>query len=703
MPALSLVTIASATLQAADIPLPPPTGMHPVGTVTYEWVDSARVDSMASPPAPRTVLVRIWYPARRVEGAASAPYVERIEGATTEWAQLHARVRAHAIARTPFLDASRRAPVIVFAPGRSTATFDYTSLGEDLASHGYVVVGVDSPHHSKVVRGDGSLAPILFPSMGPSTYPDGFDRAQEPMNHLVGADLRYAFQRLATLDRDDPILRGRLDLTRVAMAGHSNGGMAGSRACAEELACRAFLGIEGMQTRELRKHGVDRPYGLVYSEQTLAFDTLRIFTEMRLNPRAPFTLYRVNDAGHNSFTDLLLVRPALFSYPMPARRGVDVTRAIVRGFFDQYLLGREKTDALAAFPEVTIELYTPQQATVKAELFGEGVFSTGDYELPPTFTKDGRTAYFTVSTPQYGRIRWILETHRRGERWSEPTVAAFSGRYDDADPWISPDGNQLFFLSKRPIGPGSPPKRDLDIWVMNKQANGSWGEPRHLGSKVNGQGEEHYVTATTDGTLYIAAVRPDSRNLGDLYRVPFVNGEYGEPVNLGSTLNMPETHETTPYVAPDGSYLIFGSRGRPDSHGDLDLYITMRDSAGNWSAPRNLGPGVNSSAGELCPIVSPDGRYLYFTSLRSFIDGGPGDTANGRDLKRRLRSPGNGLGDTYRVPLAPILAAVGLRGAQVGRLLDSMVVAHARAQHQRRSSNQYSVVSVVSHQSVISH
>ena len=106
-----------------------------------------------------------------------------------------------------------------------------------------------------------------------------------------------------------------------------------------------------------------------------------------------------------------------------------------------------------------------------------------------------------------------------------------------------------------------------------------------------------------------------------------------------------------------------GSRGRPDSQGDLDLYITVRDSAGNWSAPRNLGPGVNSSAGELCPLVSPDGRYLYFTSLRSFIDGGPGDTANGRDLKRRLRSPGNGLGDTYRVPLAPILAAAGVRGS----------------------------------------
>ena len=132
-------------------------------------------------------------------------------------------------------------------------------------------------------------------------------------------------------------------------------------------------------------------------------------------------------------------------------------------------------------------------------------------------------------------------------------------------------------------------------------------------------------------------------------------------MNLGSTLNAPETHETTPYISPDGRYMIYGVRGRPDSFGDLDLYITVRDSSGQWSAPRNLGAGVNSSAGELCPIVSHDGKYLYFTSTRGFIDGGPGDTENGRDLKRRLRSPRNGLGDTYRVLLAPILEAAGLK------------------------------------------
>ena len=511
MPA-SLLVILTAALQAGpDIVLPAPSGPRAVGVTTYEWTDPARIDSLTSSPSARRVLGRVWYPARRGQSTAPAPYVDHLDAATNDWMLLHARVRTHSDARAPFDSGVTRAPVIVFAPGRSTATFDYSALGEELASHGYIVVGVDSPHHSKVVLADGSLAPIRFPSMGPSTYPNGFDSAQEPMNRLVGADLRFVLQQLATINRDDVVLHGRLDLGRVGMAGHSNGGMAGSRACAQESICRTFLGIEGMQTRELRLGGVAKPYGLIYSEQTLAFDTLGIFTEMRLHAQGPFVLYRVNGAGHNSVTDLLLVRPTLFSYPMEPIRGVDVTRTIVRGYFDRTLLGVPAGDtAVALLPEVKVERYAPQEPAVKAELFGEGIFSTGDYELPPTFTLDGRTAYFTVSTPQYGRIRWILESRRTGNAWSEPKVAPFSGRYDDCDPWISPDGTQLFFLSKRPVAEGGPPKRDLDIWVMARQPNGTWGAPRHLGDRVNGPGDEHYVTATTDGTLYIAAVRSDS-------------------------------------------------------------------------------------------------------------------------------------------------------------------------------------------------
>jgi hypothetical protein len=323
--------------------------------------------------------------------------------------------------------------------------------------------------------------------------------------------------------------------------------------------------------------------------------------------------------------------------------------------------GRHRQVLAAALIGIGIAAATPAHSQeTAAELFGAGIFSTGDYELPPTFAPDGRRAYFTVSTPLYGRMRFILETRRRGNVWSEPMVAPFSGRYDDADPYISPDGSQLFFLSKRPVTPDGPPKRDLDIWVMDRQGDG-WSEPRHLGATVNGPEDEHYVTMTAAGDLYIAAVREDSHGAGDLYRVPKSGAGWSVPENLGPVVNGADNHDTTPWVAPDGRYIIFASRGRPDGAADLDLYITTRGAGGEWTAPRNLGPSVNSRATELCPIVSPDGRWLYFTSTRNFAGGDLGAPIGGDELRRRLRGPGNSLGDTYRVELAPLLREFGVR------------------------------------------
>jgi hypothetical protein len=288
------------------------------------------------------------------------------------------------------------------------------------------------------------------------------------------------------------------------------------------------------------------------------------------------------------------------------------------------------------------------------ELFGPGVFSTGDFELTPTFTPNSDTAFFSVSTPVYGRMRFILETHRTGDGWSEPRVAPFSGAYDDVDPFVTVDGRNLFFLSRRPVT-GTTPQRDLNIWVMERRGNG-WGPPRHLGSRVNGSGPVHYVTATARGTLYISAVRPDSRGSGDIYRVRYVNGEYQEPESLGPTVNSAEDHDTTPYVAPDESFVIFGSRGRADSFGDIDLYVSFRDASGQWSSPRNLGAGVNSPRTDYCPIVSPDGKWLYFASTRhSLPDSAFSPAVDAPALRRLLRGPGNMLGDTYRIRLAPLL------------------------------------------------
>jgi dipeptidyl aminopeptidase/acylaminoacyl peptidase len=81
-------------------------------------------------------------------------------------------------------------------------------------------------------------------------------------------------------------------------------------------------------------------------------------------------------------------------------------------------------------------------------------------------------------------------------------------------------------------------------------------------------------------------------------------------VNLGEQINT-EKLEMTPFIAPDGSYLLFSKED--------DLYVSFLKKDGSWSAAIDMGPSINSDGLELCPVVSPDGKYLFFNSSRNGV------------------------------------------------------------------------------------
>jgi hypothetical protein len=192
----------------------------------------------------------------------------------------------------------------------------------------------------------------------------------EPMIRDVAADLRFVVRRLEVADRSDPILAGHLDLARLAMMGHSNGALAASRACAEEKHCSACLDIEGTQAREIRKHGASKPYGLLISDQSLGFDTENVYRELGAHRGTRYTVMIVKGAGHNSATDLLLIRPTLFQYPLEPGRGVDIARAAIRAFLDDVLhtgTGSDMKATLARYPELEVQSTFSQELTGTAK------------------------------------------------------------------------------------------------------------------------------------------------------------------------------------------------------------------------------------------------------------------------------------------------------------------------------------------------
>ena len=115
-----------------------------------------------------------------------------------------------------------------------------------------------------------------------------------------------------------------------------------------------------------------------------------------------------------------------------------------------------------------------------------------------------------------------------------------------------------------------------------------------------------------DGSLYFSAVRDDTIGRRDSYRAQYVNGEFEEPVNLGPNINS-EVDEGDIYVSPDESYMIHVASGREDSVGGGDLYISFKREDGTWGKDINMGPEINTPEIDYCPMVTPDGKYFFFT------------------------------------------------------------------------------------------
>ena len=304
--------------------------------------------------------------------------------------------------------------------------------------------------------------------------------------------------------------------------------------------------------------------------------------------------------------------------------------------------------ASAQRPDANLPPYASRTPLNQPTIFGAGIISTGDYDTHPAFTTDGRTLYFLRSTPNFNLWTILVSRFVKG-RWSTPEVAPFSGQYSDADPFITPDGSRLYFISNRPDAARTTP--NLDIWAVEKTGD-TWGEPKNLGAPINSAGSEWYPTLSANGTMYFGSDREGGKGRTDIYRSRLVNGKYDAAENLGPAINT-QFNEFEPLIAPDESFLIFMGGGRADGRGGFDLYISYNRN-GEWSKPENLGDQINSVGNEYSPTISPDGKYFFWGSTRGFADKPLPKRQNYRELMEKLRGPGNGLGDIYQIDIGEL-------------------------------------------------
>ncbi len=265
--------------------------------------------------------------------------------------------------------------------------------------------------------------------------------------------------------------------------------------------------------------------------------------------------------------------------------------------------------------------------------------SSGMNNRDITFSPDGKVLLTTITSPK-NHFSAIAISVKRAGTWSSLEIAPFSGHYQDIEAIFSPDGKQVFFASTRP----KPDREgsDWDIWRLNYE-KGNWSEPVNLGEPVNSSGAEFYPSVAANGNLYFTATREQGLGSEDIYRAVYEKGRYNRIENLGPGVNS-QAFEFNAFVAPDESYLIFGSQGREGEVGGGDLYIS-RAHEGRFEDARLLNREINTSRLDYCPSVF-QGR-LYFTSER--MTSSP-DLSDFEALQHTMNGPGNGLGDIYSIP-----------------------------------------------------
>ncbi len=274
-----------------------------------------------------------------------------------------------------------------------------------------------------------------------------------------------------------------------------------------------------------------------------------------------------------------------------------------------------------------VQPYSSSEVLDRPAIFAADIVSSPLPEFATAFSPTGDLVVFNRSDADRNDIVMMASEFRDGA-WAEPSIMPFSSTYRDVDPWFSSDGSRLYFSSNRPAGNDSE-SASWDTWYVEKRGT-DWSVPARLGPAVNTDATEIFVSITDDGTLFFRRSTPESRGIysaqssGDGFAI-------AEPV-LGLELES----AGNPAIARDGSFLILSGivEGRA---GDLFISFPQGD---KWTPARNLGESVNTMFAEFAPSVSPDGKYLFFTSER------PGVMENTTDD----RPPG----DIYQIELRKI-------------------------------------------------
>jgi predicted dienelactone hydrolase len=376
---LVLVTISSVTFveirRQQTLVLPAPTGPYAVGRMEYDWTDQTRTDPLAPQPGmKRELVVWVWYPTMRASGAEVAPYLP------LKWAQLSDQhhgflgqqlfqsndsIQTHSFNNAPLATTLARYPVLIFEPGLGNIPTQYTTLLEDLASHGYIIFAITPTYSADVVVfPDGRVANAT--STGNIDNSTNLQATGDRLVTVWAQDVIFVMNQLDRLNATPGNLWSQhLDLARLGVFGHSFGGATAALVCQMDVRCKAGIDLDGALFGDVVQTGLKKPFMVIQSDPNSCSNSdCRSFQQeiqaiLRTVPHGASYHLAVKGMEHFNFSDYAV-------YFSPARafgllgsidgvRGLQVTRTYVRAFFDTYLNNTPSPllqGPTSAYPEV---------------------------------------------------------------------------------------------------------------------------------------------------------------------------------------------------------------------------------------------------------------------------------------------------------------------------------------------------------------
>ena len=352
--------------------MPALTGPYNIGVQSLHLIDTTRPENFTSDPNDtREIMVQLWYP---TDSTTAGDPVQYMDPLTFLWLKNQSPIPlftipdtayefVHPHGRTQAPIAPGQHPVLIFSPGYDGVYQIYTSLIEDLASHGFVVAAINHPYVSGIVVFPGNrTVDIATPPSDPAEH-DAF--LAMSLRTMIG-DAKFTLDVLTGMNTSDPVFAGHFDLSRVGMLGHSFGGGNTGSCCFEDARFKAGLTLDGYFSPSFLNGTIHQPFCMMVQESrylpVIDNNTMYVWNHTTNDT----FIVGIYGSTHYAYTDVGVLLSHLVPFIPPKalnfgtitpKRMVNITRAYEVTFFEVYLEGhpmQELLDLSARYPEAMV-------------------------------------------------------------------------------------------------------------------------------------------------------------------------------------------------------------------------------------------------------------------------------------------------------------------------------------------------------------